>query len=201
MPHHMRITEDSQYREGVTKNMPNKNGTWVDIGLRQFCHINEKLNNNIRVTIKVDNYIGSASSIPLRKKIKGQAVSPNIPRKSTGIYWGYHTRLVERLGDIFSSCPYPNGYDLIIGTSDKGQDVTQKIDFKLPKFKHLLIVFGGVGGIEDALLGDDRLNIATPDLLFQLYINTCPKQGSRTIRTEEAIPITLSTLQTHILNQ
>ena len=31
--------------------------------------------------------------------------------------------------------------------------------------------------------------------LFDMWINTCPNQGSRTIRTEEAILISMSYLQ------
>ena len=36
--------------------------------------------------------------------------------------------------------------------------------------------------------------------LFDLYLNTCPDQGSRTIRSEEAILISLSTLRPKIWN-
>lgn len=32
--------------------------------------------------------------------------------------------------------------------------------------------------------------------LFDHYINTCPEQGSRTIRTEEALLISLAAFQT-----
>ena len=34
-----------------------------------------------------------------------------------------------------------------------------------------------------------------PRTTFDMYINTCPNQGSRTIRSEEAILISLSYLQ------
>jgi len=37
--------------------------------------------------------------------------------------------------------------------------------------------------------------VADPSVLFDLYVNTCPSQGSRTIRTEEAILISLAALQ------
>jgi hypothetical protein len=47
-----------------------------------------------------------------------------------------------------------------------------------------LIVFGGLAGLESALEGDDSLDVADARDLFDAYLNTCPSQGSRTIRTE-----------------
>ena len=46
------------------------------------------------------------------------------------------------------------------------------------------MVFGGVKGLEASLETDEVLNVDDPGLLFQHYLNTCPSQGSRTIRTE-----------------
>jgi hypothetical protein len=53
----------------------------------------------------------------------------------------------------------------------------------------LLIVFGGLGGIEAAIDVDEDLKCSgeEADALFDLWINTCPDQGSRTIRTEVRI--------------
>lgn len=31
---------------------------------------------------------------------------------------------------------------------------------------------------------DQNLEVTDPSVLFDLYLNTCPNQGSRTIRTE-----------------
>lgn len=59
-------------------------------------------------------------------------------------------------------------------------------------------MFGGLAGIEAALEADDVLTVDDPALLFDYYLNTCPDQGSRTIRTEEAILITLAELRTRL---
>jgi len=59
----------------------------------------------------------------------------------------------------------------------------------------MLIVFGGLKGLEASLESDQTLDVTTPDILFHHYINTCPGQGSRTIRTEEAILVTMSTVR------
>ena len=50
--------------------------------------------------------------------------------------------------------------------------------------RHLLIVFGGLKGLEYSLECDENLQVDDARLLFDHYLNTCPGQGSRTIRTE-----------------
>lgn len=50
--------------------------------------------------------------------------------------------------------------------------------------RHLLVVFGGLQGLEASVDADQNLDVTDPSVLFDLYLNTCPGQGSRTIRTE-----------------
>ena len=66
-------------------------------------------------------------------------------------------------------------------------------------FRHLLVVFGGVGGLEAAVEADPDLEASNPGELFQSYLNVCPEQGSRTIRTEEALLVALATLRAPVL--
>jgi len=66
------------------------------------------------------------------RKRKGTVVAPSAPKTEAGLYWGYATRLAANLSDVFAQCPYVGGYDLIIGTSERGNSVD---DFVLPKFK------------------------------------------------------------------
>lgn len=141
----------------------------------------------LRVTVKLD-------SEKQTKKMRGKIVSPSQPRAETGVYWGYTVRIAKSLSDIFTKSPYPDGYDVTIGTSDKGENVHSVEKGSIP-FDHALIVFGGLQGLEGALDSDDKLNVDDPSLLFDQYLNTVPNQGSRTIRTEEAILISLATLE------
>lgn len=46
------------------------------------------------------------------------------------------------------------------------------------------MVFGGLQGLEASVDADQNLDVTDPSYLFDLYLNTCPGQGSRTIRTE-----------------
>lgn len=50
--------------------------------------------------------------------------------------------------------------------------------------RHALVVFGGLQGLEAGVDADANLEVTDPSLLFDFYLNTCPSQGSRTIRTE-----------------
>lgn len=142
----------------------------------------------IRVTVKINQYD------PSRRILKGRVVSPAAPREEGGLYWGYSIRLARSLGAVFTEYPYKEGYDLAIGTSEKGDNV-DSVEMDTSNFRHALIVFGGVQGLEASLESDEALDIEDPSLLFQYYLNTCPNQGSRTIRTEEAILISLASIR------
>lgn len=189
--HHLREDEHSPYREGfvVTKQSKKQGCSYVYAGLKKDVLIDRELKAGVRVTIKMQQSSGE------KKKLKGMVVAPHVPRSESGIYWGYKVRLAHSLGSVFTECPFPGGYDLTIGTSENGSSVD---DVSLSSFKHLLIVFGGLKGLEASLEADEGLEISEPDLLFNYYLNTCPQQGSRTIRTEEAVLLSLSILRPKI---
>uniref|UniRef100_A0A670Z8Q7 SPOUT domain containing methyltransferase 1 n=1 Tax=Pseudonaja textilis TaxID=8673 RepID=A0A670Z8Q7_PSETE len=115
------------------------------------------------------------------KTQKGVIVSSQNPRTVSGFYWGYSVRLASCLSAVFAESPFKDGYDLSIGTSERGSSVDEAT---LPAFSHALIVFGGVQGLETGVDADPNLDVSDPGTLFDLYLNTCPGQGSRTIRTE-----------------
>lgn len=187
-PHHLRQSNEFQFREGVVCDMPAKTGSFVNIGLLNNAMVDQKLSPGIRVTceLRVSQDIKS-------KKIKADVVPPTQPRSETGVYWGYTVRLANSLSQVITKCPYDDGYDLTIGTSDKGQFVSD-VPERSMKYKHALIVFGGVLGLEQALQHDPEVEENDPSLIYDHYLNTVPAQGSRTIRTEEAVLLSLASL-------
>lgn len=197
MPHHLRATEKSQYREGVVIDRPpHKNGSLANVGLAKDVILDKVINPGVRVTVKLD----PETSLEVNNhKIFGKVVSPSAPRTEQGLYWGYQLRLADSLSGVLTKSPYKGGYDLTLGTSERGTSVDEFEFDGENKFKHLLIVLGGVKGLEQALEVDDKLDGADPEPLFDHYLNTCPSQGSRTIRTEEALLVTLSALRPKIL--
>lgn len=185
-PHHLRVNQWCEYREGVVLDKSNKSASYVDIGLGTDVFINQPLQSGLRVTVHLP---------PEAREVKrpyGTVVSPDEPREKAGYYWGYTVRVANSLSEVVAGSRFPDGYDLLIGTSDKGEDVAT-VD--LSKFEHALIVFGGVEGLESALEADSDLEATEPQHLFDFYVNTCPMQQTRTVRTEEAVLITLCQLQ------
>ena len=89
-----------------------------------------------------------------------------------------------------------------MGTSERGTVLSGPERLQFPAYQHMLIAFGGPLGLEECVRQDPALHAEhanpQPQKLFNLYCNTCPAQGSRTIRTEEAILISLSYLQSAI---
>ena len=193
--HHLRKDEWSPYREGCVLERPvNGEYSWVNIGLNKDCKINQKLPPRTRVTVKLNE----THFDPKLKYYTGTVVSMSEPFIKNGTYWGYVVRVCETYNDIFNDSIYKEGYDFIIGTSDKGENYRNANYEKKKDFKHCLIIFGGISGIEGMMIDDEHNQINSKDNVgknFDLYLNTCMNQGLRTIRTEEAILISLAVIK------
>ncbi len=191
MPHHLRANEDSPYREGAVldKAPPKKWGSVVNIGLAKNCLLEKSLQPGTRVTVKLDE-------TPLKSGfLTGTPVSPDSPRVESGTYWGYRVRLACSLSAAITQTAFRGGnkgYDYVVGTSERGRDVAE-VDLK-EGFDHLLVVFGGLKGLEAAVEADEELEGSDPRQYFDEYVNVLPGQGSRTIRTEEAMLVAMTAL-------
>ncbi|XP_065646254.1 putative methyltransferase C9orf114 homolog isoform X2 [Hydra vulgaris] len=194
-PHHMRADDIVAYREGVTLNRPVKKGegSFVNVGVMKDVKIDKHLKPNIRVTVKLDPY--EQETIEKKRYLTGRVVTPSTPREETGIYWGYSVRLAENFSSVFTNCPYKGGYDLTIGTSENGADINS---IEIPSYNHLLLVFGGSKGLEYSFESEESLRDTDVSLLFDHFINYCSNQGTRTVRTEEAVLITLAVLRSKL---
>jgi predicted SPOUT superfamily RNA methylase MTH1 len=64
---------------------------------------------------------------------------------------------------------------------------------------HALLVFGGLAGLELTIEADKALGVNAEDAeaVFDHWVNVCPNQGSRTIRTEVRNVLTLLLFQTY----
>jgi methyltransferase len=203
MPHHLRSDESSLYREGVTTRKPHRedgqSGTMVECGLQRQVFLPVDLEANVRVTVKLPAPSGNGDT----SLIEGEAVAPDYPREEAGYYWGYTVRQASSLSNVFTECPFDGGYDTSIGTSERGLPVASITDRESgqilePSWDHLLVTFGGVAGLETAVTNDPELlsaGVKEPAELFDFWINLVPGQGSRTIRTEEAVWVGLSSLR------
>jgi predicted SPOUT superfamily RNA methylase MTH1 len=187
--------------------------TAVDVGFQVPVMIPVAVPPNTRVTVKFPSP-RAPPNFPYPRNPQGvepltaEAVDPAEPREEGGYYWGYTVRQAPSLSAVFTECVFENGYDVSIGTSERGIPLSHLIPGNQPslqpkqlpkKYDHALVVLGGVAGLEAAAAADKDLvekgigggNVSE---LFDFWVNACPGQGSRTIRTEEATWVVLSQL-------
>ncbi|KAL8254949.1 hypothetical protein R6Q59_033170 [Mikania micrantha] len=203
-PHHLRKHEWAPYREaftgrnnfkhgefphGVTllQQAPTSASTLVDVGLTKNVVIDQALEPGTRVTVAM----GTDRRLDDQPR---SIVSSSTPREEAGMYWGYKVRYAANISSALKGCPYKGGYDYLIGTSEHG-DIVKSSELQLPSFRHLLIAFGGLAGLEECIEVDKNYTGNKPRDVFNAYLNICPHQGSRTIRTEEAVFICLQYFQ------
>ncbi|KAL4729226.1 hypothetical protein ACLX1H_003637 [Fusarium chlamydosporum] len=193
MPHHPNPRDYFPYAEGVAiaGQTSTGHGTLVECGSENPVEIEAKIPPKTRITLKFPE---DESQFP-------EPVHPTAPRTEGGYYWGYTVRRASSLSNVFTESPYENGYDVSIGTSERGVPASKAFPHtKRVNFNHLLIVFGGPRGIEFAAMNDEELNkmeIQGPRTkeLFDYWVNVVPNQGSRTIKTDEAVFIALTALR------
>uniref|UniRef100_A0AC35GIE5 Phosphatidylserine decarboxylase n=1 Tax=Panagrolaimus sp. PS1159 TaxID=55785 RepID=A0AC35GIE5_9BILA len=189
--HHLRADNLTiPYREGIVLDKPVKDPTRVlcDVGLDKDLELEADypIPPKTRITVKM-----AEKKTP--KRYFGSVSSPKAIMKDLGIYWGYSVRLAKSLSEAM------NNYDIVIGTSERGVPI-REANIPPVKNQRVMIVFGGLQGLESALDADEEINETDPSKVFPIYVNSLPGQGSRIIRTEEAIPITLSLLKDKFLS-
>ncbi|SCV71617.1 BQ2448_3205 [Microbotryum intermedium] len=211
LPHHLRRDDESPYREGVIvqtpssaqgslsnkrRNASDSSALLVDVGLWDPVHVDAtKLGIipelNSRVTVRM----------PKDEQSYADLISPSTPTLEQGLYWGYSVRVAPSLAHVFSSGPYASegGYDLSIGTSERGVSVQDVLE-QIPEFQHMILTLGPLSGLELVIASDPRINLGAKEAgdMFDHWINVIEGQGSRTVRTEEALPIALARLK-HVL--
>jgi len=167
-PHHPKeMPVQGDYRQGLTLKRTKK-GTVVDIGAEKLALCKEKLSVNKILSFKITK---------LAKEI---IIEPDEP----DVYWGYDTLFSNK--NLYDSIRAAKP-DVVVSTSRFGEPITSilnEVKHKLKEAKHLAILFGGpYSGLHDIIQGQNIVDID---------VNTVPKQGTKTVRTEEAVLATLS---------
>jgi len=186
-PHHplnkkIRSLKIGDYREGVTLAKANE-GTQVDIGVEQHALIlNKHLPVGKRVTVKI---------VRIGKQVEVELAS----RDEASEYWGYivsmERRSLEEIADR-------KRFDLIIATSKNGaliNDVADKLTEKWKVAKTILLAFGAPTRGLYEIAESDGFSL---DDVADFVVNTVPRQGTVTVRTEEALIASLSVLNCHM---
>jgi methyltransferase len=194
-PHHPlnRIGKDlkvGEFREGVVLSRAG-GGCLIDIGIEQPVLVRSpEFPFGKRVTVKVVK-----TGKPIEVKV--------VDRGEISEYWGYKVTLEKHpLGEIIKS----RNFGLTLATSKHGKPFAQVADRIRENWKgsdDVLIAFGAPSlGLNEIVKREGLLL----DDLVDFVINTIPSQGTKTVRTEEAIIATLAafnvffTAQTNLLD-
>jgi predicted SPOUT superfamily RNA methylase MTH1 len=171
----LRDLKVGDYREGVAVSNE-KNGTLIDIGSEKSAYLPKaQVPINERVTVKITKLTDRAE-VQLANK-------DNISQ-----YWGYDVSLEPSLGRLLES---PD-FDLNIGTSKIAPlfpEIAGKLNAKWQKAESILVLFGSPARGLSEIAQDEGVNL---NGLVDFIVNTVPKQGTETVRTEEALFATLS---------
>ena len=85
------------------------------------------------------------------------------------------------LAEIHLAAGSQGGYNLLVGTSERGT-VAEAGKLVLPPFKHALLAFGGPKGLEDGAARDPALQGRQAADLFGAWLNTAPAQVMARLR-------------------
>ena len=160
-----------EYRDGVVLSKE-KDGFFIDIGVEKLSLLREM---NYQVGDIVTTQI-----IKKDKRIEVQSVDKNeIP-----FYWGFSV-ITEK--NSFGTIVLDKEFDLIIATSKKGTNFVQCMKEFATRWKsanNIIIEFGSPNRGLFEIAKDEGIDLIKH---AEFIINTIPHQGTKTIRTEEAI--------------
>ncbi|KAK6741745.1 hypothetical protein RB195_009548 [Necator americanus] len=183
--HHLRSDDVSiPFREGVILDKPVKadRGMLCDVGLEKELELEDKvkLPAATRVTVEITN-LGTES-----KRYRGKLSNARTVRAKTSKYWGYSLQLATNLKEAIDR----KKFDLVIGTSPRGEPVSSMYVNTLSDIR-ILLVFGGVSGVDAALEAEEASAETRAEEAFDRLINSLPYKGTNSERVEENVFITL----------
>jgi hypothetical protein len=180
-PHHAvtDLKQDStmEYREGIVTKVGSDQRVWVDVGSDSPIPLeppHRPLKTGERMTVRIFS----------RRPVKVQLVE----KKDVPHYWGYDVRIINSLHDALKDTE-----GLRIATSRLGRaiDFEMLSDIKNKTRDKVTIAFGSPSKGLEQILHDEGHNIQDHS---DYVVNSIPSQGASTVRTEEAVYITLGLL-------
>ncbi|MCX8171940.1 MAG: RNA methyltransferase, partial [Candidatus Bathyarchaeota archaeon] len=182
-PHHTtkRRKKDlvlNEFREGVVI-AEKRDRMLVDIGVEHPILVSgARLPAGTRVAVKI---VGDG----------GDPKAVLVDREEIPVYWGYKVTVSKApLGQIMRS----GDFDMIIATSRYGDPIISVKDAILDRWRksrRVLVAFGAPTQGLYEIVRREGLELSE---LADFIVNTIPRQGTETVRTEEAIYATLAIL-------
>ncbi|MBS7250390.1 MAG: hypothetical protein KIH08_07345 [Candidatus Freyarchaeota archaeon] len=170
--------QDGEFREGVVVRSDPR-GCLVDIGVEQPQRLlGASLPEGTRVTVRV---VMKDNKLYLER----------VNRSEVKTYWGYEVRILK--GSLASILKHLRP-GLIVLTSKYGvtfRSVSEQILDGWRRVGRLFLIFGGPHRGLREILEDEGV---TPEEVGDFMVNFIPYQGTRTVRTEEAVAAALAVL-------
>jgi hypothetical protein len=183
VPHSFSEVKVGDMRDGVVVGRHGLN-TIVDGGLERVVECPGELPLGKRVTLRL---------VSLGTNLQGEIIEPSrmglSHLDSRQIYWGYRVHEAASLRRVLA-----DRWDLKVGTSHYGdpvQDTLSSLSKSLAAANSTLLAFGSPRAGLKEILAEEELDHKD---VFDFFVNTAPDQQTATIRTEEAIFISLSIL-------
>ncbi|GMT18528.1 hypothetical protein PFISCL1PPCAC_9825, partial [Pristionchus fissidentatus] len=191
--HHLKAYDlQLRYREGVIMDKPVKKGrgALVDVGLDKELELEDEtpLPAGTRITVEM-----GPPDTDLGRRYRGRITSAKKAAAATGQYWGYSVRIAKRIGEVIDH----DKYDCIVGTSPKGARAAE-LEVDTMKHSNILVVFGGIEGVDAAIEGDEAYEQTSAEEAFTLLLRPFVANGSRSERIEENVLVGLSTVDSRI---
>lgn len=180
-PHHPlsgknRDLKVGEYREGLVVSQ-GKEGLQVDIGVQSLALMRERqFSVGDRLTLQV---------IKSGERVEVQPVN----REDVPAYWGYQVTVEA---DSFGHLLEAGKFDLTVATARVGDDfnhIAGKLGERWRDAEHVLVAFGAPARGLHEIVHDEGLRL---EKLMDFVVNTIPRQGTATVRTEEALLATLA---------
>ena len=166
------VTDEEEYREGIVTKVGTDGNAWVDVGNDSPAMLrNAKgVHKGQRVTVRI------YSRRPLTVHL--------VERSDVPLYWGYDVRIVNTLHDALET------EGLRIATSRPGKPLTCEMlsEIKANVRDKVSVAFGSPSKGLEELLHDEGHKLEDHS---NYVVNSIPNQGTATVRTEEAVYITM----------
>ncbi len=175
VPHSIREVKVGDVRDGVVVERSRGN-VLVDVGVEEAFECHGDFPVGKRVTVRLTSF----GENRIAEIVEDLTKEPS--------YWGYRVVKADSgLGEFVDK----GNFDLVIGTSRYGApigDLWRGLVDSLKGARQVLIAFGSPRmGLRD-ILGQEKM---APEDVFDYFVNTVPNQNVSTVRTEEAILISL----------
>ncbi|MFX0097691.1 MAG: putative RNA uridine N3 methyltransferase [Candidatus Hodarchaeota archaeon] len=181
-PHHptdskLELLKDGELREGVVVKS-NRSFSLVDVGVEK------------PIMLKKTN-LPAGKRITVRITRNEQIQADYAKSRSIREYWGYSVSITgQSLGKSLKKIPS----DIVIATSRRGvriNNVAEALVNAWQESRRVLLLFGAPHQGLDEILGEEGIELQE---VTDFNINTIPRQGTKTVRTEEALQSTLAVL-------